>query len=466
MTTARIELPPKLIPVFAGPARYRGAYGGRGSGKTRSFAKMAAVRGYQLSQEGKRGVIVCGREYMNSLDDSSMAEVKEAIASEPWLAANYDVGEKYIRTLDRRISFVFVGLRHNLDSIKSKAQIHILWVDEAEPVTETAWQKTIPTVREHGSEIWVTWNPEQKNSATNKRFRANPPSDSRIVEINWRDNPWFPDVLEKERCDDKAKRPDEYDHIWEGDFATVTEGAILARLLADAKRKDRINDDVAFDQDGPGIEISSDLGFRDTACWWFWQRRVGGFALLDYDADSGLDAEEWIPRLQERLATRGWNRLNKIWLPHDARTKTFASRHSPIEQFVKAFGESKCAIVAQTSKTDRINAARTVVKQCEFHETNCDVGLDGLRAWKYAFNDETKTFSKEPEHDWASHPGDAFSYGCQVMTPLASPEVRPALLGMDPMGKPILAQPPIKTLHEMTYDEFMRSKPKQGAARV
>jgi phage terminase large subunit len=87
----------------------------------------------------------------------------------------YEVGEKYIRTKDRRIEFAFIGLRHNLDSVKSKAQILLLWVDEAEPVSEKAWSKAIPTVREEGAEIWVTWNPERKNSATHKRFRENPP---------------------------------------------------------------------------------------------------------------------------------------------------------------------------------------------------------------------------------------------------------------------------------------------------
>lgn len=178
MTTARIELPPKLIPVFAGEARYRCAYGGRGSGKTRTFAKMAAVRGYQLSQERKTGVIVCGREYMNSLQDSSFAEVKAAIQSEPWLAAHYEIGEKYIRTTDKRIEFAFIGLRHNLDSIKSKAKVHLIWVDEAEPVSETAWQKITPTIREEDSEIWVTWNrrertvPRTSGSARTRRIGA------------------------------------------------------------------------------------------------------------------------------------------------------------------------------------------------------------------------------------------------------------------------------------------------------
>jgi phage terminase large subunit len=190
-----LELPPKLIPVFEGDALYRGAYGGRGSAKTRSFAKMAAVWGYKYAKANQPGVIVCGREFMNSLDESSLAEVKAAIESEPWLAeANYDVGDKFVRTKDRKVEFAFIGLRHNLDSIKSKSRIRLLWVDEAEPVSETAWAKAIPTVREDQSEIWVTWNPERRKSATHKRFRLDPPTGSKIVEINWRDNPWFPDA--------------------------------------------------------------------------------------------------------------------------------------------------------------------------------------------------------------------------------------------------------------------------------
>src|SRR5690348_17343239 len=163
---------------------------------------MAAIRGFQHARADESGVIVCGREFQNSLAESSFAEVKAAIESEPWLLDAYDIGENYIRTQDRKIDFAFVGLRHNLDSIKSKARIRLLWVDEAEPVSETAWQKAIPTVREEGSEVWVTWNPERKTSATHLRFRVDPPERSKIVALNWRDNPWFPEKLNRQRLED------------------------------------------------------------------------------------------------------------------------------------------------------------------------------------------------------------------------------------------------------------------------
>lgn len=226
---ARLELPPKLIEVFSGPARYRGAHGGRGSAKTRSFALMTAVRAYMFAEAKVSGVILCAREFMNSLEESSMEEVKQAIRSVPWLDAYFEIGERYIRTRNRRVSYVFCGLRHNINSIKSKARILIAWVDEAEDVTETAWIKLNPTVRESGSEIWVTWNPEKDGSPTDQRFRKLPPEQSRIVELNYTDNPWFPEVLELERRSDQARLDDQtYAWIWDGAYRENSEAQILA----------------------------------------------------------------------------------------------------------------------------------------------------------------------------------------------------------------------------------------------
>lgn len=223
-----IQIPRKLIPVFSGDYRYRCAYGGRGSAKTRTFAKMTAIRGYRFAKAGISGVILCGREFMNSLEESSLEEVKLAIRGEPFLNAFYDIGEKYIRSKCGRITYVFSGLRHNLDSIKSKARILIAWIDEAETVSEVAWRKLIPTVRENGSEIWVTWNPERRDSATDKRFRQTFDEGKIVVEMNYSDNPWFPQVLEEERLRDKANLDDAtYHWIWEGAYLEQSEAQIF-----------------------------------------------------------------------------------------------------------------------------------------------------------------------------------------------------------------------------------------------
>jgi phage terminase large subunit len=229
--TAKLELPPKMVPIFQDDARYRVTHGGRGSGKTRGKALMIAVDGYRLGRSGVSGVMLCAREHLNSLEESSMQEVKDAIRSVPWLDAYYEIGEKYIRSKDRRINFIFSGLRHNIDAVKSKARILRAWIDEAERVSEVAWRTLLPTVRSQGdwwqSEIWISYNPESEDSATHRRFRANPSPDCKIAQLNWNDNPWFPEVLNRERLEDKKFRPETYDHVWEGDFLTLTDAQVF-----------------------------------------------------------------------------------------------------------------------------------------------------------------------------------------------------------------------------------------------
>lgn len=230
MTIANIKLPKKLIPLFSKEGlRYRCAYGGRGGGKTFSFALMLAIRGFIFAESGRGGTLLCGREYMNSLEDSSMEEVKSAIRSLPWLNDYYEIGEKYIRTKNRLIDFTFAGLRYNLDSIKSKAKILIAWIDEAETVSDIAWKKLLPTVREDGSEIWATWNRETKGSATDTRFIATDLGNhGMVVEINYYDNPWFSSALEIERQrDEKNLSHEEYAWIWEGAYRETSDAQIF-----------------------------------------------------------------------------------------------------------------------------------------------------------------------------------------------------------------------------------------------
>ncbi|MGC6325142.1 PBSX family phage terminase large subunit [Pasteurella multocida] len=263
----QIEIPPKLIPVFSGNYRYRGSYGGRGSAKTRTFAKMTAVIAYKRAMAGDSGVVLCGREFMNSLEDSSLEEVKQAIRAESFLNDFFEIGEKYIRTKCGRVSYIFSGLRHNLDSIKSKARILLAWVDEAESVSEMAWSKLIPTVREHNSEIWLTWNPEKRDSATDKRFRQFPPDNSVIVEMNYTDNPWFPDVLEQERLNDKKRLDDAtYRWIWEGAYLEASEAQIFNGKYEELEFKPT--------QDFNGPYFGLDFGFAKdptaaVKCWVF-----------------------------------------------------------------------------------------------------------------------------------------------------------------------------------------------------
>ncbi|HIF5510041.1 PBSX family phage terminase large subunit [Pasteurella multocida] len=291
----QIEIPPKLIPVFSGNYRYRGSYGGRGSAKTRTFAKMTAVVAYKRAMAGDSGVVLCGREFMNSLEDSSLEEVKQAIRAESFLNDFFEIGEKYIRTKCGRVSYIFSGLRHNLDSIKSKARILLAWVDEAESVSEMAWSKLIPTVREHNSEIWLTWNPEKRDSATDKRFRQFPPENSAIVEMNYTDNPWFPGVLEQERLNDKKRLDDAtYRWIWEGAYLEASEAQIFKGKYEELE--------FSPNQDFNGPYFGLDFGFAKdptavVKCWVF-----NNDLYIEYEAGkTGLELDHTAGFVKERV---------------------------------------------------------------------------------------------------------------------------------------------------------------------
>ena len=402
----RVELPSKLIPVFSGKALFRGAYGGRGSAKTRSFATMAAVHGLRCAQAGENGVIVCGREFQNSLDDSSMAEVRAAIESTPWLAAAYDLGEKYIRTRDGKIDFLFVGLRRNVESVKSTSRIRLLWVDEAEPVSEVSWQKVIPTVREPGAEIWVTWNPERRASATNQRFRENAPADSKIVSLNWRDNPFFPSVLDALRREDLEHRPSMYPWVWEGEYATAHVGAYYALLLSEAKTEGRICN-VGKDPLLP-IRAFFDLGGTgnrsDATAIWVAQFVGREIRILDYYEATGEPLAVHVQWLRDR----GWDKA-EIVLPHDGATYDRVYSVS----FEQAFWEAGFSVTVVPNQgrgaaRARIEAARRLFPIMHFNEATTESGRDALGWYHEKRSEDVRDVGLGPEHDWASHCADAF----------------------------------------------------------
>lgn len=220
-------------------------------------------------------------------------------------------------------------------------------------------------------------------------------------------------------------------------FDAAILGAVLGRWMSRARESGRMVEKV-FDPQGAPVCISSDLGYRDTASWWFWQPRQDGFGLVGYLGRSGLDADDWIEELQAYMTERGFS-LGQIWLPHDAKNKTFATKHSPMERFLRAFGTEHVRVVPQTKISDRINAARRVVERCVFDEAACGDGISGLESWAFEYDAESKTFSKEPAHNWASHPGDAFSYGCQMLEQAPPPA--------EAKAKP-------RFLHDMTANEI------------
>lgn len=415
--SAQIAIPPKLIPLFIGPADVRGSYGGRGSAKTRTFAKMAAVRGYMFGGSGESGIILCARQFMNSLDDSSLEEVKRAIEEEPFLASYYDVGEKYIKSRDGRIAFTFAGLDRSIESVKSKGRILLCWVDEAEPVTAEAWSILIPTLREEGenwnAELWVTWNPKRKTAAVESRFRNTNDPLIRVVEMNWRDNPKFPAKLERERLRDQQERPDQYRHIWEGDYVSVIEGAYFAKHLTEAKAQGRIGN-VAADP-LMTIRLVCDIGGTGARADAFtiWAAQFVGREIrwLNYYEAVGQPLAshlEWC-RGQGYTPQRA-----QFWLPHDgdSNDKVYDVSYASA---LRAAGYTVTVVPNQGkgAAMARIEAARRLFPSMWFNAPTTQAGIDAI-GWYHEKKDEIRQIGLGPNHDWASHGADSFGLGAVI----------------------------------------------------
>lgn len=412
-----IQLPKKLIPLFLDEADVRASHGGRGSGKTRSFAKMSAVHGYKKAMAGESGIILCGRQFQNSLDDSSLGEVKAAIQDEPFLLDFYEIGEKYIRSRDGRINYSFAGLERNINSIKSKARVLLAWIDEAEPVTDSAWQTLIPTIREEESELWVTWNPSRKSSPCESRFRHAKDPLIKCVEMNWRDNPWFPSKLERERMRDLSHRPDQYEHIWEGGYATVNQGAYFAKHLANAKQENRIGRvspdplmkyHLFFDIGGTGAKADAFV---------IWVAQVIGkeIRVLDYYEVVGQPIGAHL----EWMRSRNYEAKKcQLWLPHDGATndKVFAvSYQSAFES--AGYDVEVVPNQGKGAAMMRIEAARRWLPSCFFNEPTTQPGIEALGSY-HEKKDEARNIGLGPNHDWASHGADAFGLMCVVVEEL------------------------------------------------
>lgn len=293
MTIAQIKLPKKLVPVFSparGSLRYRAAYGGRGSGKSFNFAKMAAIWGY-----AEKLRILCTREFQMSIKESFHAELKNAIASEPWLAASYDVGIDYIRGRNGT-EFIFRGLRHNMGSIKSMAQIDLCIVEEAEDVPESSWVDLEPTIRAQKSEIWVVWNPRTDGSPVDKRLIKNTPERSRIAKMNYGDNPFFPPELEELRRQQQRTFDDAtYSHIWDGQYLSRTDAQIFAGKFV-------IRDFEPHEVLWNGPYYGLDFGFSQDPSAGVKSWINGGNLYIEYEAGrTGLELDQTAGYLIERI---------------------------------------------------------------------------------------------------------------------------------------------------------------------
>lgn len=414
------EFPEKLEMLFQ-PSRYKVLYGGRGGAKSWGVARALLLQGFERPLR-----VLCAREFQNSIRDSVHKLLSDQVDG-LGLGGFYDCQAAAIKGKNGT-EFAFEGLRHNISRIKSYEGVDRVWVEEAHSVSKPSWEVLIPTIRKDGSEIWVTFNPEFEDDETYQRFVLTPPRDALVAELNWRDNPWFPEVLRQEKDELQRRDPAAYEHVWEGKCRQWLEGAIYANELRRTISEGRIRQ-VEHD---PAVAVYTawDLGHTDsTAIWWF-QIVRGEIHILESYASDGeslntyatqiLGKQVEIDLIQDRVVARVLDpvpglehrmryKYAKHWLPHDARAKTLAAQGKTIvEQLASVLGISRMGIVPDIGLEDGIQAVRTMFHRCYFDATGCADGLKALRKYQRELQPDEKSLKKNPKHDWTSHYSDAF----------------------------------------------------------
>lgn len=222
MTELRIQTAKVFRPLLQ-PARYKAAYGGRGSGKSRFFAGLLVEE--QISEPIDA---VCLREVQKSLEFSVKREIEAAIESMN-AGAYFEVQDKRVLGKNGCVT-IFEGMQnHTADSIKSLARFKRAWVEEAHSLSQHSLDILRPTIRDDGSQLWFSWNPGKETDAVDAFFRGpNPPKDAILVKANWSDNPWFPDVLREEMEHDKrSASPEKYAWVWNGAYQLAGDALVF-----------------------------------------------------------------------------------------------------------------------------------------------------------------------------------------------------------------------------------------------
>lgn len=397
----------KVFRPLLDPARYKGAHGGRGSGKSHFFADLLIETA--LAERGLRAV--CIREVQKSLKESAKRLIEDKLSEHALgQAEGFKVFREVIETPGDGL-IAFQGMQdHTAESIKSLEGFGRAWCEEAQSLSARSLSLLRPTIRAEGSEIWFSWNPRRKTDPVDLMLRGESlPTGAAVVRANWSDNPWFPSVLENERQDCLRNDPDQYGHIWEGEYATVLAGAYYARCIAEAKAQGRIGKVAAdplmtlrafFDIGGTGAKA-------DAVAVWIAQFVGREIRVLDYYEAVGQPLATHVTWLRDH----GYEKA-QVFLPHDgaAQDRVYSVSY---EGALRSAGFQVRTIPNQGAGAAamRIEAARRRFPAIWFNEATTKGGLDAL-GWYHEKRDDARGIGLGPDHDWSSHGADAFGLMC------------------------------------------------------
>jgi len=388
-----MEIPAAFEPLFA-PKRYKVYYGGRGAAKSHNFARALLIKGMQSPMR-----IVCAREIQKSIKDS-VHQLLADIIKQHSLDSVYNVLETEIRG-NNGTKIIFRGLRHNTTDLKSLEGADILWIEEAENVSDKSYEIVIPTIRKEDSEIWISCNVNNVNDPTYRRFIKKAHDDVLAKKVSWRDNPFFPKILDNERRKLKAEDPEAYAHIWEGMPDTRRSGAVYAKQLSKAREDGRVCK-VPYD---PSQQVFTawDLGFGDaTAIWWL--QFVGReLRWLDYYENSGEQLEHYAKVVKEKPYNYSLH-----YLPHDGAHGNI--RGLSVSKQLNQMGIRNKVLERETDITVGIDLLRQTIGFSALDAEKCADGIHALDNYAFEWDEGRGVFKSKPRHDWTSHAADAARY--------------------------------------------------------
>lgn len=404
MSILRVPVARAFKPLLL-PRRYKGAHGGRGSGKSHFFAERLPV--LALEKPGLRAV--CIREIQKSLKESAKRLIEDKLNALS-LGAEFEVQAAEVRTPGGGV-ILFQGMQdHTAESIKSLEGMDVAWVEEGQTLSDRSWRMLRPTIRKDGSEIWASWNPRLRSDPVDKFFRQSGDDPNvACVQANWRDNPWFPAVLEEERQRDLKNDPDGYGHVWEGEYVTVMAGAYYARSLREAKEQGRI-ERLTADPLLP-LRTFHDIGGAGAKADHY-SIIVGQFVgqeiwVLDHYTAQGQPLAEHAAWMR----SRGYQRAH-VQLPHDGVNVNNVTAKRYEDHWRDAgFSVDSRPNDGTGAATMRIEAARRLFPRIRLHEPTTEA-LRASLGWYHAKIDEERGIDLGPDHDWASHDADAFGLMC------------------------------------------------------
>jgi phage terminase large subunit len=423
-------------PLLA-PARDKVAKGGRGSGKSHFFGGLAVEDALcEPGDNGGEGLrMVCIREVQKDLAQSAKLLIESKLYEHGLsYGQGFRIYEDLIQTPGDGL-IMFKGMNnYTADSIKSLEGFKRAWWEEAHTATQKSINLLRPTMRASGSQMWWSYNPSRKTDPVDVMFMgAEKPTGAAVVTANWRDNPWFTAELEQERKDCLRMQPDQYEHIWEGGYVTVSENAYYARHLSEARGQGRICR-LAFDP-LMRVKLFWDIGGTgakaDACSIWPCQFINREIRTRDYYEANGQDLATHVNWLHSK--GYGPDRAD-IYLPHDgaANDKVFAVSY---ESELRRAGYDVTVVPNQGrgAAMARIEALRRLFGQIYFDEATTEGGRDAL-GWYHPKIDEKRGIDLGPEHDWASHAADGFGLMANVYEePIAkrqqSMRQRPAAAG-------------------------------------